>query len=202
MTIAQADFVELLPFSNKIEPWQLAAFITQARTFDLLPLLGYATLEALDALTAPTLLPPPAAGVEAVLGSYYLRQDRVYLALSATTDPVGETTAWQYQLTATLWSQYVRPYWVQRAFARFVVTHGLNITKAGVTLPKDSAQNTYERPSAGQIATLQASIDNTAETLLSRLTAFLRTEKLSPENTSCAADTHRHRRPIRGINRR
>jgi hypothetical protein len=242
MTITQADFVALLPFSNKIEAQQLDAFISQARQFDLLPLLGHETLEALDALTAPALLSPPASGVAAASGSYYVRRNRVYRALSATTDPVpvlratGAITspgtaanppaegAWQYERVLTLWSQYVRPYWVQRAFARFIVTHGLNIAKAGITVPIDKALGTYERPSAGQVATLQASIDNTAETLLSALTRFLRYEGLlwsidpatGAGGYSLDGCTHygseasgphahstqrRHRRPIRGINR-
>jgi hypothetical protein len=201
VTISQPDFVELLPFSNKIEEWQLTAFIEQARTFDLLPVLGYEALEALDGLTLPTLLTLTTG--PAVPGGCYVRRDRVYKALTAATAPIpttGDTDDWAHQPLMTLWRYYVRPYWVQRAFARFVVTHGLNITKAGVTLPKDGALNTYERPSAGQIATLQASIDNTADTLLSRLTHFLGEEKLYPAAT-CAAPAHRHRRPIRGINR-
>ena len=62
MNLTTADFVELLPFSNKIETAQLTAFITQAHQFDLLPLLGHATLEAIDGLTAPLVLPAPPAG--------------------------------------------------------------------------------------------------------------------------------------------
>lgn len=246
MNITLADFVELLPFSNKIEASQLGAFITQARQFDLLPLMGHATLEALDALTAPAILPAPSAGTLAEAGAYYVRRERVYRALVDTTQaiPVISSTNytvsvapalltnpaaegdWQYERVLTLWSQYVRPYWVQRAFARFTPSHGVNITKAGLTVPVDRAQGTYDRPTGGQVATLQASIDNAAEALLSRLTRFLRYEGLlwvMDPATGCGGysldgithygndtDTtglhlrpasHRHRRPIRGINR-
>ena len=244
MNIATADFVELLPFSNKIETAQLTAFITQAHQFDLLPLLGHATLEAIDGLTAPLVLPTPAAGAQATAGAYYVRRERVYRALVNTTQAVpvlGATNYtvsiapavlanpvpegdWQYERVLTLWSQYLRAYWVQRAFSRFVATHGVNVTKAGLTVAVDAT--TYARPSGGQVATLQASIDNTAETLLSRLTRFLRYEGLlwfiDPQTggggyslDGCThygnepagdglhfhANTHRHRRPIRGINR-
>ena len=244
MIITTTDFIELLPFSNKIEPAQLAAFITQAHQFDLLPLLGHATLEAVDTLPVRLLLPAPAAGALATAGSYYVRRERVYRALVDTTQAVPVLSAanytvsiapavlanpapegdWQYERVLTLWSQYLRPYWVQRAFSRFVATHGVNVTKAGLTVAVDAT--TYARPSGGQVATLQASIDNTAETLLSRLTRFLRYEGLlwfiDPQtggggysldgcthygdDTSTAglrfhATTHRHRRPIRGINR-
>lgn len=242
MIITPADFVELLPFSNKIEAGQLNAFITQAHQFDLLPLLGHATLETLDALAAPALLSAPAAGGLATAGAYYVRRERVYRALLATTQAVPVLSAanysvaiapavltnppaegdWQYERVLTLWSQYVRPYWVQRAFSRFVATHGVNVTKAGLTVAVDAT--TYARPSGGQVATLQASIDNTAETLLSRLTRFLRYEGLlwfidpqagggysldgcshygnESEGLHFSANTRRHRQPIRGINRR
>lgn len=243
MNLTTADFVELLPFSNKIEAAQLNAFITQAHQFDLLPLLGHATLEAVDILTAPVALPAPAAGALATAGAYYVRRERVYRALIATTQAVPVLSAtnysisitpatlanpapegdWQYERVLTLWSQYLRAYWVQRAFSRFVATHGVNVTKAGLTVAVDAT--TYARPSGGQVATLQASIDNTAETLLSRLTRFLQYEGLlwfiDPQNgggyslDGCThygngpasdglhfhANTHRHRRPIRGINR-
>ena len=242
MIITTADFVELLPFSNKIEAAQLAAFITQAHQFDLLPLLGHATLEAVDTLTAPRLLPAPAAGGLATAGQYYVRRERVYRALADTTQAVPVLSAsnytvsispatlvnpapegdWQYERVLTLWSQYLRPYWVQRAFSRFVASHGVNVTKAGLTVAVDAT--TYARPSGGQVATLQASIDNTAETLLSRLTRYLRYEGLlwfiDPQTggqgyslDGCShygnegtpglhfhAATRRHRRPIRGIN--
>lgn len=226
MTITVADFVELLPFSNKIEPLQVAAFIVQARQFDLLPILGHETLEALDALPATPVLPAPAGGVAAVAGTYYVRRERVYRALSATTDPVPVLRAepadednWHYEQMLTLWSQYVRPCWVQQAFSRFLTTHGLNITKAGITVPIDRQQGTYERPSAAQLATLQAAVDTPADVLLSRLTRFLRAEGLlyftDPTTGAgrcwgtetpnagghCAATTTRHRRPVRGINR-
>lgn len=242
MIITTADFVELLPFSNKIEAAQLAAFITQAHQFDLLPLLGHATLEAVDTLAAPLLLPAPAAGGLAPAGGYYVRRERVYRALADTTQAVPVLSAtnytvsispatlvnpapegdWQYERVLTLWSQYLRPYWVQRAFSRFVASHGVNVTKAGLTVAVDAT--TYARPSGGQVATLQASIDNTAETLLSRLTRYLRYEGLlwfidpqtggqgysldgcshygneGPPGLHFHAATRRHRRPIRGIN--
>ena len=245
MLITTADFVELLPFSNKIEPGQLAAFITQAHRFDLLPLLGHATLESLDALTAPLILPAPPPGATAAAGSYYVRRERVYRARAATTQAVPVLSAttysvsiapavlanppaegdWQYERVLTLWSQYARAYWVQRAFSRFVATHGVNVTKAGLTVAVDAS--TYARPSGGQVATLQASIDNTAETLLARLSRFLRYEGLlwfidpqtggggysldgcSHYGTHYGTDStghhahaanRRHRRPIRGIN--
>lgn len=239
MIITVTDFAELLPFSNKIEASQMAAFITQARQFDLLPLLGHETLETLDALVMPALLAPPAAGVLAVLGARYVRRERVYRALAATLTavpvlapaaayPVGTPGAagnpapegaWQYERALTLWSQFVRPYWVQRAFSRFLTTHGLNISKAGITVPIDRQQGTYERPSAGQIATLQAAVDTPAEVLLARLTRFLRAEGLlwlpglatgaghyygadNADASHCGpAAATRHRRPIRGINR-
>ena len=245
MLITTADFVELLPFSNKIEASQLAAFITQAHQFDLLPLLGHATLEAVDTLPATPLLPAPAAGAPATAGGYYVRRERVYRALATTTQAVPVLSAsnysvsitpatltnpapegdWQYERVLTLWSQYLRAYWVQRAFSRFVATHGVNVTKAGLTVAVDAT--TYARPSGAQVATLQASIDNTAETLLSRLTRFLRYEGLlwfiDPQTGGAgysldgcthygqagnempglhfSTNTHRHRRPIRGINR-
>ena len=241
MNLTTADFVELLPFSNKIEAAQLAAFITQAHQFDLLPLLGHATLEAVDTLAAPLLVPAPAVPALAPAGSYYVRRERVYRALVDTTQAVPVLTSanytvsitpavlanpapegdWQYERVLTLWSQYLRAYWVQRAFSRFVATHGVNVTKAGLTVAVDAT--TYARPSGGQVATLQASIDNTAETLLSRLTRYLRYEGLlwfiDPQTggqgyslDGCShygnetpglhfhAATRRHRRPIRGIN--
>lgn len=241
MLITTADFVELLPFSNKIEAGQLNAFITQAHQFDLLPLLGHATTEAVDGLPALLVLP---AGATALAGSYHVRRERVYRALVDTTQPVPVLSTanysvslspatltnpaaegdWQYERVLTLWSQYLRPYWVQRAFSRFIATHGVNVTKAGLTVAADA--NTYARPSGGQVATLQASIDTTAETLLSRLTRFLRYEGLlwfidpqtgaggysldgcshygndtSTDGLHFHTNTHRHRRPIRGINR-
>lgn len=245
MMITTTDFVELLPFSNKIEAGQLAAFITQAHQFDLLPLLGHATLEAVDTLTAPPLLAALlTSAVPAVAGACYVRRERVYRALTATVQPVPVLTTatytvsiapatlvnppaegdWQYERVLTLWSQYLRPYWVQRAFSRFVASHGVNVTKAGLTVAVDAT--TYARPTAAQVATLQASIDNTAETLLSRLTRFLRYEGLlwfidpqtggggysldgichygnegTVSGLHFAANHHRHRRPIRGINR-
>lgn len=243
MNLTTADFVELLPFSNKIEAAQLNAFITQAHQFDLLPLLGHATLEAVDILTAPVVLPAPSAGALATAGAYYVRRERVYRALIATTQAVPVLSAanyslsitpatlinpapegdWQYERVLTLWSQYLRAYWVQRAFSRFVATHGVNVTKAGLTVAVDAT--TYARPSGGQVATLQASIDNTAETLLSRLARFLRYEGLlwfidpatgggysldgcthygndaTAPGLQFSANLHRHRRPIRGINR-
>ena len=243
MTITTADFVELLPFSNKIEAAQLNAFITQAHQFDLLPLLGHATLEGIDTLPAQVVLPAPAAGATATAGAYYVRRERVYRALVNTTTPVPVLSAtnyslsvapavltnpapegdWQYERVLTLWSQYLRAYWVQRAFSRFVATHGVNVTKAGLTVAVDAT--TYARPSGGQVATLQASIDNTADTLLSRLGRFLRYEGLlwfidpqtGGQGYSLDGLTHYggesaglsfhgasrgHRAPIRGINAR
>ena len=243
MTITQADFVELLPFSNKIEAQQINAFITQARQLDLLPLLGHETLEAVDRLVAPVVLPESDALTLVVTGQCYERRGRVYRALSATTEPIPVLSAasytaslapghianppaegqWQYERLLTLWQVYLRAYWVQRAFARFTPSHGVNITKAGLTTTVDATTNT--RPSRGQVATLQAGIDNTAEARLSALTRFLRYEGLlwfidaqgiggysvdgyrhysyddhAYTGGSCGS-TRRHRRPIRGINR-
>ena len=249
MRITLADFVELLPFSSNIEARQLNAFITQAQQLDLLPLLGHETMEGLTALPAAVLLPVDTVPGQILAGDLFARRERVYRALVAATAapiPVLSTDSytvslspghlrnppaegdWQYERALTLWSQYVRPYWVQRAFSRFLTTHGLNITKAGITVPIDRASGTYDRPNAGQVATLQAAVDTTAEALLSRLTRFLRYEGLLwfidpqtghgaysfdgcnaipgdytglPGRVGTGTTTRRHRRPVRGINR-
>ena len=197
LDLTTADFVAALPFSDKIEDHQIRAAITDAKTFDLLPLLGHETLEKLAALPAFTILPyaGPASLPGLVAGQYVARRERVYQVLiSAPTNepPVQSSTIvllqpgypvaplpelggqWLFCPLPTLWSVYLKAYWLQAAYVRFLLNHGVNVTKAGLTVPIDRQAGTYDRPGAAQVAQLLADNRITAEARLSRLTRFLK----------------------------
>lgn len=192
--LTKADFVAAFAFSDKIEDSQVRPFIGDARTLDLLPLLGHETLEKLaiaPELTTITDYVSQAALATLPLGALVLRRDRIYKALvdnpmqdvpalaenydAASTEPVSEPNAqWQYLRLETLWQVYLKPYWLQAAFVRFLLNHGVNVTKAGLTVPVDRSNGTYDRPSSAQVAQLLADTRITAEARRSRLTRFLK----------------------------
>ncbi len=185
LALTLADFQQQLPFSNKIEESQIRPFIELAYKLDVLPLLGYKALEEIKAL-APITVTPYAPDLTIALDGYYARHERIYKALAV--DPISDVPVlppvlpdpgeWGYEPLHTLWQYYLKEWWVQQAFARFLPQHGLNITKAGVTVPVDRVQGTYDRPSAADRASLQNSVSITADALRSRLGAFLRSETL------------------------
>lgn len=192
-----ADFVAALPFSDKIEDRQIRAAITDAKTFDLLPLLGHETLEKLAVL--PTFAVAPYGGPATLpgltVGQYIARRDRVYQVLIAAPTheppvqpsiivlmqpgypvaPVPELDGqWLFCPLQTLWTEYLKSYWLRAAYVRFLLNHGVNITKAGLTVPIDRQAGTYDRPGAAQVAQLLADMRILAEASLSRLTRFLK----------------------------
>ena len=195
LALTLLDFQTQLPFSNKIEDRQLQPFVKTAFALDLVPLLGHATLEAVDAL-APFTAIKYTAGLPIAAGSILSRRERLYRAATNAVLPIAPPPAvpteaaapWTYLPLHTLWLHYLKPWFVQQAFARFLSQHGLDITKAGITVPIDRNQGTYDRPSAAQKAELQASIDVTAEALKSRLTRFMREENLLYQSGGCGYD--------------
>ena len=197
LDLVTADFVAALPFSAQIEDHQIRAAITAARTFELLPLLGHETLEKLAALPAFVSVPyaGPASLPALTVGQYVTRRERVYQVLIAAPTnepPVQPSTIvlmqpgypvapvpelggqWLFCPLPTLWSVYLKPYWIQAAYVRFLLNHGVNITRAGLTVPIDRQAGTYDRPGAGQVAQLLADNRIISEALLSRLTRFLK----------------------------
>lgn len=197
MNLTKADFVADLPFSPQIEEPQVRPFVSDAYTLDLLPLLGHETLERLQALPAfaATEYAGPASLPGITAGQLIRRRERIYKAIVAAPTnepPVQPTTIqltqpgypvepmpegdgqWLFMRLETLWSVYLRPYWLRAAYVRFLLTHGVNVTKAGLTVPIDRQQGTYDRPGSGQVASLLAEARTTAEGWLSRLTRFLK----------------------------
>ena len=195
--LTTADFTAALPFSSQIEDHQIRAAITDAKTFDLLPLLGHETLEKLAALPAfvVTSYAGPATLPTFVVGQYVVRRERVYQVLIASPSheppiqpstivlmqpgypvaPVPELDGqYLYCPLQTLWSIYLKAYWLQASYVRFLLNHGVNITRAGLTVPIDRAAGTYDRPGAAQVAQLLADSRIIAEARLSRLTRFLK----------------------------
>jgi hypothetical protein len=215
LALVLADFTTQLPFSNKIEDRQIQPFVALSRTLDLTPLLGSATLEAVDALATPGTVTPYATDMSYLVDGLVSRRERIYRAVGApTTAPPtdGKTTAeWADEPLLTLWLLYLKPWWVQQSFARFLSQHGLDITKAGVTQAIDRSQGSYDRPSTATRAELQASVDITAEALKSRLTRFLRAEHLLYTSCGCGYNyypdecgtvshtTRRHNRRFRAV---
>jgi len=197
VNLTKADFVATLPFSTQIEDAQVRPFINDAYTLDLLPLLGHETLERVQALAdfAPVAYAGPASLPSIAQGALILRRERVYRALvggPTNEPPVQPTTIqltqpgypvaptpeaegqWLFLRLETLWSQYLKAYWLQASYVRFLLNHGVNVTKAGLTVPIDRTQGTYDRPSSSQVAALLAAANTTAEAWLSRLTRFLK----------------------------
>lgn len=197
MNLTKADFVAALPFSPQIEDTLLTPFIADAYTLDLLPLLGHETLELLAALAAFAVVPYAGqASLPAIAaGTIISRRERLYRARVAapTNEPPIEPTTiqltqpgypvqpvpeadgqWLFLRLETLWAVYLKSYWLHASYCRFLLNHGVNVTKSGLTVPVDRQQGTYERPSAGQVAALLAAAQTTAEAWLSRLTRFLK----------------------------
>ncbi len=211
LALTLLDFQAALPFSNKIEDRQVQPFVALTLELDLVPLLGHAVLDEVAGLAMPEMIGYVPA-VASTAGTYYLYQGRVYLA---TTDELltrpGTADAWVYQPLLTLWTQYLKPYWLHRAYARFLPQHGVDVTKAGMTQPNDPAA-TYVRAASADRAVLIASAESTAEALRSRLTAFLSSEAqaFAKDNATGYAypvpNCQRSHSPraggLRGINRR
>lgn len=198
LALTLADFIKALPFSNKIEDRQIQPFVAESYTLDLVPLLGFERLEAIDQLTVPEVLPFEIGGARTA-GAYYLRRERVYRSTADVPAPAPTEADLVYEPLLTLWLQYLKPYWVRASFARFLPQHGQDFTKAGVTTPTDP-QGTFRPISATDKASLQAAHDTVAEVLRSRLTAFLRTEPTWSTGHSCGSAAPSHRTRIRGIN--
>ena len=197
MNLSKTDFIANLPFSTQIEDAQIRPFIANAYILDLLPLLGHETLERLVSIGEPvyTDYVGPVALPGFVLGQIVRRRERLYQALVAAPTnepPLLPTTVtlyvagypiapvpeaggqWLFLRLETLYTQYLKTYWMQAAYVRFLANHGVNVTKAGLTVPIDRAQGTYDRPSANQVASLLADARVTSEAWLSRLTRFLK----------------------------
>jgi hypothetical protein len=181
LALVKADFVAQLPFSTQIEEAQYRPFVQFAHTLDLLPLLGHVVLEAVDALPSAAVR-EYAEGIAIATGDFISRRERVYKALiDAPTlpppvlplDATDTSAQWAYEPLRTLWHHYLKAWWVQQSFSRFLAQHGLNITKAGITVPIDRSQGTYDRANATEKANLGAAVDTTAEALRSRLLAFV-----------------------------
>lgn len=216
LTLTLADLRAQVPLSGKVEDEQVRPHIQFAYTLDLLPLLGYEVLDAVNALAVPVFAPYAPLGSYAV-GQFTVRHERVYRALADTTGLTlpGESAAtaeWAYEPLLTLWTQYLKPFYVQAAYARFLPQHGRNITKAGITVPVDRANGTYDRPTSSERAELLASVDSTAEALRARLTRFLHAESQAYNAnsaagynyfpaTSCTGPAQLHGTRLRGINR-
>lgn len=208
MIITLADFVATHALSNQIAPSKVTPAILDSLRLDLGPVLSATLLERLQELKPFTTSTWPVVLAEVTPGSYVVRRDRVYKAL--VNQPTDEqdvpedgvsTTEWQYEPLRTLWLLYVKPYWLQAAYCRFLPTHGFNIEKAGLTTPIDP-QGTYQPISAAHRAALQAAADNTAAALLNRLLRHLRADTAETPETDHACGhtfTHRRRRPIRGV---
>ena len=205
-TLTKADFVAALPFSAQIEDAQVRPAVADARRLDLLPLLGHETLERLDRVILPAALIEyggldslPAVPVGAVVRRWG-RLYRVLVAAPATAPPVLDHAVtvlpsyvgtyppdpapepdgnWQFLRLETLWLEYLQPYWLRTAYVRFLQNHGVNVTKAGLTVPVDRAQGTYDRPSTAQVASVLHEAQVNAETERARLTRFLRLSGLA-----------------------
>ncbi|TGE08748.1 DUF6712 family protein [Hymenobacter fodinae] len=203
-----SDFPALVAFSKSIEAGQIEPFMNDARLLDLLPLLGYGLLEQIDKLEEKPVKDWGQIVLEDTLpGTYATRHERVYRALVPKPEqdvPESPTQAnpeeWVYEPLRTLWVHYLHPYWVQAGYSRFFNQHGINVVKAGITVPLDSEKNSYAPASPAQRAQVQAAIDSKAEALYSRLSVFLKSSGLLPDSTdTCSPNTRRRRRKVRGV---
>jgi hypothetical protein len=206
LSLTLADFVAALPFSNKIEERQIQPFVAESYMLDLVPLLGHEVLEKISLLSLTDVVTDYAPAVAVLATRYYRQYERVYKADAAGLTTAPGETGWDYQPLLTLWSQYLKLYWVRASFSRFLAQHGLDITKAGVTAPTDP-QGTFTRPSSADKAALQAAHDTVTEALRSRLTAFLRSETQAGDKgynygQGCGHSVSSLRAPLRGINAR
>lgn len=212
LNLTLADFKEQLPFSAAIEQTQLAPYVKSSYTLDVLPLLGYGPLEGIELLT-PAPIAEYAAGGAVSSGDLVARRERVYRALAASPTQPPPAVGWVYEPLYTLWAEYLKRYWIQASFGRFLAQTGFDFTKAGLTTPTDP-NGTFRPVSSTDRATVQASIDTVTEALRSRLTAFLRAESVAyvrdpltgydygqAQQTCCTSSTT-HRTRLRGINRR
>ena len=197
-TLTKADFVAALPFSDKIEDSQILPYVADARRLDLVPLLGHETLERLARVALPVAVLEYDPATAYALNDVVSRWGRLYRALTdapATAPPVldkfGYTLPsytgtypadplpeadgnWQFLRLETLWLEYLKPYWLRAAYVRFLQNHGVNVTKAGLTVPIDRAQGTYDRPGAAQVQSVLHEAQANATTERARLTRFLR----------------------------
>jgi hypothetical protein len=198
LALTLADFTKALPFSNKIEDRQIQPFVAESYTLDLVPLLGYSVLEAVDQLTVPEVL-PFVFGVPRTANAYYLRRERVYRSAADVPAPAPDEAELVYEPLLTLWTQYLKPYWIRASFTRFLPQHGQDFTKGGVTTPTDPG-GTFRPVTSTEKATLLAAHETVTEALRSRLTAFRNSESTLSAGHSCGSATPSHRTRIRGIN--
>lgn len=211
LALTLADFKEQLPFSAAIEERQIAPFIKSSYTFDILSVINHDTLEAIELLPAKAIA-EYAAGTPVAQGDLVARRERVYLALVASPAGPPPGADWLYQPLQTLWAEYLKRYWIQASFSRFLVQHGFDFTKAGLTTPTDP-QGTFRPAGSGERASVQASIDTASEAYRSRLTAFLHSETQAYRKDAATGYNYAYgldtchtptsnRTRLRGINRR
>lgn len=207
MTIAVADFRETHALSTQVEQTKMNPAIAESLRLDLRPVLSADLLERAQELKPFVVLAWPVVLADVSPGFYAERRERVFKALTAqpeTDVPATATTTadWEYLPLHTLWHAYLKPYWKQAAWVRYLPTHGVNLEKAGLTVPSDP-QGTFQAASSTTRAQLLAAAENTAAALLNRLLRFVqadysRTASIYPDH-SCGTPARPRRRPIRGI---
>lgn len=213
LTLTKEDFYASHALSRQVETPKLAPAIADSLLLDVRPHLPVELLEQVLTLPAFTVAEWPVVLADQSPGSYAVRRERVYMALVPTPETDVPTEAessadWQYEPLRTLWHVYLKPYWKQAAWSRFLLGHGYDMQKGGITVPTDR-EGTFQPAGAAHRAALQQAAANQADTLLSRLLRHVRHRHAGSYASDYpyghplhepACTIHRNRRrPIRGV---
>lgn len=170
-------------FTTNIEDRLINPKILNAQTFDLGVLLGSELFGEVIAMETK----PDGWDSETEYnpGDLVSGTDGVYKALVITMQPITSVD-WEFQPLETLRFFKLTEYLAWNAYCRFLLTHGRNITQAGLTQPQDP-QGTYSPLSDKSRAELAADAESKADFYGTQIRTFLKTYNLITESCKRAS---------------
>lgn len=130
--ITKEDFQPYAQVTKNIEDRFIELAVNKAYNLDILPVLNDTMLD--NIVTVLAINP-----IQWSRQTAYVLNDKVfsdgiyYRCLIANTDsiPVAGNTNWTEIELMTFWTDYIKPYFILSAYARFLLWHGANITQYG-----------------------------------------------------------------------
>ena len=168
MILNKSDLIEYTKLIGENMPeQQVAPFIQDAETFDIIPVLPEEMFEdIMESLPSPVIAWN--RNESYTIGDIIFHNNKFWMADANNSDsePTTSNTDWVKHELLTLWQDYIRPLYAYYSISRWIVEHGRNGTQFGLT---KQVADTFENWSDKERAEIKSSYDSKANHYVSLL---------------------------------
>lgn len=181
------DIKGVFKISENIPEADIEAAVSDAYNFDMLTTLPDSMFDDIKSILEINPI-QWSSNKSYVVGNKVFFDGVYYNCLVNNTDsePSASNTDWEVIELMQFWLNYVKPFFISKAYSRFFLWHGANVTQYGTT---EVIGEERQSISAQKKAELMADIDGKCDIYLGRLTKYFKNVNQTFDGTLYELDT-------------